>query len=115
MLDFHNIGFWKRSHKLVLHFYKATNEFPESEKFGLKSQIRRSAVSVPSNIAEGCGRNSKAQLKNFLQIAVGSLSELQYQNFLSYELKYVSDKEYNLADAEIIEIRKMIHSYSSKL
>ncbi|HOY12016.1 MAG TPA: four helix bundle protein [Saprospiraceae bacterium] len=85
MKDYSNLEFWKRAHSLVILIYKISYNFPKEEIYSLTSQIRRSAISVPSNIAEGSGRNSNQQLINFLQIACGSLSELQYQILLAFE------------------------------
>ena len=115
MQDFYKLSFWERSHKLVLIYYKLTKNYPKEEIFGLVSQIGRSSSSIPTNIAEGCGRNSKPQLRNFLQIATGSISELQYQTLLSLELGYISKEDFSYLDSELIQIRKMIFSYSSKL
>jgi four helix bundle protein len=115
MKDFSNLEFWKRAHSLVILIYKISHNFPKEEIYGLTSQIRRSAVSVPSNIAEGCGRNSSAQQINFFQIACGSLSEFQYQTLLAFELGYLKEHEYEYFDAEIIAVRKMIYKYIEKL
>jgi four helix bundle protein len=79
MRDYQQLEFWQKSHKLTLQIYKITQSFPKEETFNLTSQMRRSASSIPTNIAEGCGRNSVAELKRFLVIAAGSSSELQYQ------------------------------------
>lgn len=92
-----------------------TNRFPKEELFGLTSQMRRSALSIPSNIAEGCGRNSNNELKRFLTIASGSVSELQYQLILCKELKLLDIKTSVELNNEIIIIRKLIYSYVSKL
>ncbi len=74
MRDFTKLAIWQRSHQLTLKVYSTTKLFPEEEMFGITSQMRRSSSSVPTNIAEGCGRNSNPQLLHFLQIACGSLS-----------------------------------------
>ena len=104
-----------KGHQLTLETYKTTKNYPEEELFGLTSQMRRSSSSIPTNIAEGCGRNSNAQLSNFLQISLGSISELHYQFILSKDLIYLNEPTFNELEAEAIEIRKMIFAYRSKL
>ncbi|HEY5462174.1 MAG TPA: four helix bundle protein [Hanamia sp.] len=115
MRNFLNLEIWKRSHQLTLKIYKATKNFPKEELFGLTSQMRRSSSSVPTNIAEGCGRNSNAQLANFLQIGTGSCSELQYQIILSKDLSYITEDVFNDLHSDVIDIRKMIFGYCEKL
>ena len=115
MRNFLNLEIWKRSHELTLEIYKNTKNFPREELFGLTSQIRRSASSIPTNIAEGCGRNSNPQLSNFLQIATGSCSELQYQIILSKDLSYINEQVFNHLQSDVIDIRRMIYGYSGKL
>ncbi|WP_092769607.1 four helix bundle protein [Hymenobacter actinosclerus] len=87
MLDYRSLQIWQRSHQLTLQLYGLTKNFPREELFGLVSQMRRAAASIPTNIAEGCGRNSDAELARFLTIASGSASELDYQLLLSHELQ----------------------------
>ncbi len=77
MRDFKKLKVWQRSHQLALDVYKSTNDFPNSELYGLINQMRRSAVSIPSNIAEGCGKAGKAEFARYLRIAMGSASELR--------------------------------------
>lgn len=109
------LDIWKRSHILTLKIYKITKNFPKEEMFRLSSQMRRSASSIPTNIAEGCGRNTNPQFAHFLQISTGSCSEIQYQLILSKELSYISEEVFNELNSEAIEIRKMIFHYASKL
>ena len=78
MRDFHKLMIWQRSHSLTLEIYKITKTFPKEEVFGLTSQIQRAVSSIPTNIAEGCGRNSNKEFAHFLQIAIGSATELEY-------------------------------------
>lgn len=85
---------WQRAHSLVLKIYEVTNTFPKEEIWGLTSQIRRAAVSVPSNIVEGKARGSRNDFKRFLLIARGSLEEVKYQSLLAKELKYMNDEQY---------------------
>ncbi|MBE7176455.1 MAG: four helix bundle protein [Mucilaginibacter polytrichastri] len=115
MRDFKKLEIWQRSHRSTLSVYTLTNYFPPEERYGLSSQMRRSASSVPTNIAEGCGRNSIPDLKRYLIIACGSLSELHYQIILSNDLRYFHASIFKELAEEVIQIRKMIHAYSEKL
>ncbi len=105
MKNHKDLDAWKESMDLVVQAYKLTKTFPEDERFGLVSQIKRSAVSVPSNIAEGAARNGSAEFKRFLYIALGSLSELDTQLMLAQRLQFFDD---NSVFDKIIEIRKII-------
>jgi four helix bundle protein len=78
MKDFRTLKVWEKSHRLVLAIYEATKPFPKNELYGITSQIQRAAVSVPTNIAEGCGKDSDAELGRYFKIAMGSSSELEY-------------------------------------
>lgn len=100
---------------LTVKIYKVTQSFPKQELYGLTSQMRRSAASVPTNIAEGCGRDSIPELKRFLVIASGSLAELHYQLILSRDLNYLSDPNFEELTNEAIQIKKMIYTYLEKL
>ena len=82
MKDYRELKVWERSHQLALAVYKVTTTFPKDELYGLTSQIRRACASIPANIAEGCGRSGDAELARFLQIAMGSASELDYHLYL---------------------------------
>lgn len=115
MVNFQTLLVWQRSHQLTLNLYKTTASFPKTEVYGLTSQIRRSVSSIPSNIAEGCGRNSDAELSRFLVIAMGSSAEVEYQLLLAKDLGYLSESDYLLLNNELIEIRKMINSFISKV
>jgi len=87
--NYKELNVWQKSYKLCLHIYKVTNRFPKDEMYGLTSQIRRSAVSIPSNIAEGYGRKTTLEYVRFLYIAYGSVCELETQAMLSVDLGYV--------------------------
>lgn len=91
--SFKDLVVWQKGYKLVLEIYKITRDFPKSESYGLSQQMRKAAVSIPSNIAEGYGRIHKAEYKQFLSIAYGSLSELETQYLLSIDLNYISKSE----------------------
>ena len=115
MRDFHKLGIWQRSHQLTLDVYKMSKSFPKDELFGLTSQIRRAASSIPTNIAEGCGRASNKDFAHFLQIAIGSASEVEYELLLAHNLEYINDEAFNKLTSETIAIRKMIIKYQSEL
>ncbi len=111
MKDYRNIQAWQRSHKLALLLYKITDKFPAKENYGLTSQIRRAAVSVPTNIAEGCGRTTETELTRFMDISLGSLNEIEYLLLLSMELGYIEKEVYQNLSKEVIEIRKMLTAF----
>ena len=93
MRDFKKLEIWKNGITIVKHVYSLVQKLPSEEKFGLKSQLSRAAVSVPSNIAEGCSRNSEVEFKRFLEIAQGSLFEVETQLIISEELKFLDSDE----------------------
>ena len=115
MRDFRQLEIWQRSHTLTLKIYSVTQAFPKEKVYGLTSQMRRSASSVPTNIAEGCGRESVVELKRFLTITAGSSSELQYQCILSKDLNYLNETIFKELFDEISQIRRMIFGYAEKL
>ena len=115
MRDFQQLVIWQKSHALTLTIYAITQNFPKEELFGLISQMRRSSSFIPTNIAEGCGRESIIEFKRFLTIAAGSASELQYQLILSKDLNYISEIMFAQLYDETIQIKKMIFTYSQKL
>jgi four helix bundle protein len=100
MRSFRNQKVWTKSHGLTLAVYKATQRFPKDELFGLASQIRRSCTSIAANIAEGCGRNSEGELARFLEIAMGSASELEYHLLLSFDLGLLSKSDFEQLSTE---------------
>ena len=93
---------------MVLKIYEVTNSFPKEEIWGLTSQIRRSAVSVPSNIVEGKARGSRKDFKRFLLIARGSLEEVKYQSLLAKELKYMNDEQYEEITVMIEDVGRLL-------
>ena len=104
---------WQKSMVLVKEIYTLSESFPENEKFGLTSQIRRSVISIPSNIAEGWGRFSRKNYIQFLKVSRGSLFELETQILIAIELKYINDNE--TSQNLIIEISKMLNVLIRKL
>ena len=115
MKDFREILVWQRSHALTLEIYRLTHHFPSEEKFGLVNQMRRAASSIPANIAEGCGRNGDAELKRFMNIALGSACELDYFILLASDLGHLPKHESTKLAGEILEIRRMLGAFIQKL
>lgn len=115
MQDYKKIDVWKRSYEFSKEIYGITSGFPDEEKFGLASQVRRAAVSIPVNIAEGSGRNSRKDFANFIQIAIGSASEVECELLLSKDLNFIDDENFSGLCKEIIEIRKMLISFRKSL
>ena len=102
---------WEKGHHLTLAVYKATATFPKDELYGLTGQIRRSCVSIPANIAEGCGRNGDAELARFLQIAMGSASELEYHILLAHDIGLLSNASYEQLSLDTTEVKRMLASF----
>jgi four helix bundle protein len=115
MKDFRRLIVWEKSHALVLAIYKATQSFPKNELYGVTSQIQRAAVSVPTNIAEGCGKDSDAELGRYFKIAMGSSSELEYLLLLVRDLNYLTNDQYNQLQTNLVEVRKMLNVFIQKL
>lgn len=115
MKDFRDLLVWEKAHIFVKTIYEVTHTFPKDEMFGMTSQLRRASISIPTNIAEGCGRGSDADFKRFIQIAFGSASEVEYLVFLSYELSFINEDKYIDLNNRIIEIKKMLAGLIQKL
>ena len=115
MQHFSKLQVWQRSHALVLTIYKLTAAFPSGEKFGLTSQLRRAALSVPTNIAEGSKRLTNNDFARFLNIAEGSLSETEYLLIVSKDLGYLAAPAATASLKEACEILKMLHSLRQKV
>ena len=115
MKDFRKLMIWDRAHRMVLELYDTTKAFPKDELYGLTSQIRRSSVSIPTNIAEGCGKDSDADLKRYLVMAMGSASEFEYQLILARDLQYLNDQKYESLQGSLVELKKMLNSFIQKL
>ncbi len=107
MQDFRNLTVWSRAHKFTLEIYRVSKAFPREEVFGLKSQIRRAASSIPTNLAEGSGR-TQGEFAKFVQIALGSACEVEYQLLLCRDLKYLEPNQYGAASTELVEIKRML-------
>lgn len=106
---------WQKSIKLVKKIYKVTADFPQSEQFGLTSQLRRAAISIPSNIAEGFGRGSNKDFKRFLEISRGSLFELQTQLFIAKELEYINNEIFDKINEQSREFERILVGFMRSL
>ncbi len=108
MQDFRKLKVWEKAHDLTLSVYRISKNFPDDEKYGLISQLRRATSSIPINIAEGCGRISKKDFMNFLHISFASASEVDYTLMLSKDLGYISIEDYIPLQEQIEEIKRML-------
>jgi len=115
MKDFRQLVVWQKAHLFVLKLYASTKSFPKEELYGLTSQVRRAAASVPTNIAEGCGRNGDKELARFCQIAMGSASEVEYQLLLAMDLRYLSENDYHELNNSLLEVKRMLNAFLQKL
>lgn len=114
MDNFRNLIVWKKAVNLATQIYKKTAGFPKYELYGLTSQIRRSAVSISSNIAEGAGRRSKKEFSHFLSISYGSACELETQILIARNLGFLKKDEFNSLQIELDEIQKMLYSLEKR-
>ncbi len=112
---FRDLIVWQKSMLLVTNLYAVTKRFPKDEVYGLTSQLRRCAVSVPSNIAEGFGRNSTVDYIRFLRIASGSIYELQTQIEIAENLEYIDSQDFDRINVDVTEIAKMLSGMINKL
>ena len=108
MQNFRDLKVWQKSHQLTLDVYKLSAKYPREETFNLVSQIKRSSSSIPTNIAEGCGRKSDKDFSRFLYISFGSANELEYQMLLSKDLDFISAEDYEKIQLQTEEIKKML-------
>lgn len=115
MHNFKKLEIWIKSMHIVTEIYQITNTFPGNERFGLVSQMQRSAVSIPTNIAEGSAKTSNKDFARFLEISIGSSFELETELIVSYNLKYIDTVVYEDLINKISEIQKMINGFKYKL
>jgi four helix bundle protein len=113
--SYRDLKIWQKGIQLVKTVYVLTRKFPKSETFGLASQMQRSAVSIPSNIAEGHARQRTGEYRWFLHVALGSAAELDTQTVIAYELGYITKEELTRVQNDIAEIRKMTYALISHL
>lgn len=111
MIDFKELKVWEKAHQLTLEIYRTTSQFPSDEKYGLISQMRRACSSIPTNIAEGCGRDSDAELIRFCNIAMGSASELEYQMILSRDLELFDVSIFQKLYEQLVEVKRMLLAF----
>lgn len=115
MKDFRELKVWEKAHDLTLNIYRATECLPKEELYGLTSQLRRASASIPANIAEGCGRSGDTELARFLQIAIGSASELEYHLLLARDLNLLPEPDHDRLAAHTVEVKRMLASLIKKL
>ena len=115
MQDFRRLKVWEKAHQLNLRIAKILDLFPRSELFCLTFQMRKSACSIPTNIAEGCGRGSDPDFARFLQIAMGSACELEYQLIFAHDRKYLTRELHAELEPELIEVKRMLASLLARL
>lgn len=115
MHKYRELQFWQRSKSLAINIYRTTEKFPNSEKFGLTMQIRRSAVSIPSNIAEGSGRRSNKEFCRFLNISMGSLYELETQLEIALEVGFLDVTDYETIQKELNSVAQMMSKFRVKI
>ena len=108
MRDFRQLRVWEEAHGLTLGIYRITKDFPKEELFALTNQMRRACSSIPTNIAEGCGRETSKDYAHFLQIALGSSFELDYQIFLAKDLKYIDEKKYLELNDKVDKVKRQL-------
>lgn len=115
MRDFRELKVWHKAHALTLDVYRATKLFPREELYSLTNQIRRAAVSIGANIAEGAGKNSRLEFARYLQIALGSASELEYHLLLSRDLGYLASEIHEELSQQAVETKKMLSGFMQYL
>jgi len=113
--DFRNLKIWQKSHELTRAVCQASRGFPSAEAYGLTSQIRRAATSISANIAKGCGRGSDADFGRFVQMAMGSASEVQYLLLLARDLSYLGNGNYSTIEAMTVEVKKMLAAFLKRI
>jgi four helix bundle protein len=115
MKNFRDLKVWEKSHRHTLDVYRITKTFPAEERYGVISQLRRAAVSIPTNIAEGCGRKSEPDFSRFLEIAFSSACEVEYLLLLSKDLGYLPQARAYQIEDNLVEIKRMLSSLMQKL
>ncbi len=115
MQNFRELNVWQKGHRLTLDVYKITVGFPQDERFGLTSQLRRACASICANLAEGCCRNSDKDFARFVDIGLGSASEVEYSLLLARDLSYLTETEYARLDERVQEVKRMLTGLNQRL
>jgi four helix bundle protein len=115
MKNFRDLQVWHKAHSLTLACYGITSTFPRQEVYGLTSQIRRCAASAAANIAEGCGKRGNGEFYRFLNIALGSTSELEYHFLLAHDLQFLAEEDYKDLNHRVIEVKRVLASLVCKV
>lgn len=115
MQNYKDLKVWEKSHLFTVAIYNCTKSFPKEELYGLTNQLRRASSSIPANIAEGCGKNSKAELAHYLNIALGSANESEYFLILSKDLLYLPTEIFSELSDKINQIKAMLISLINKV
>ena len=108
MQNFRRLRVWQRAHALTLSIYKSTKSFPASERYGLSDQLRRAAISIEANIAEGCGQTSDGSMRRYVQIAIGSACEIESELLVARALDYLSTAAADDLTGQVVELRRML-------
>ena len=114
MQDFKKLLVWRKAHELAVQIYRSTTSFPRSEMFGLTAQLRRAAVSVSANIAEGCGRGGRRELSRFLRVSAGSASELESHLLIAKDLAFLAAHDHQALNALTEEVKRMLSGLLAK-
>lgn len=115
MQNFKDLKVWEKAHQLVLDVYRVTGDFPKAEVYALVSQMRRSSASIPTNIAEGCGRGGRAEMARYLQFSLGSAAELEYQLLLARDLSFLDFETHEELHAAVVEVKRMMTSLRQRV
>jgi four helix bundle protein len=115
MRSFKDLIVWRKAHGLTLDLYRVSRTFPREEQYGLTSQIRRSAASICANIAEGCGRGTARDFARFIQMALGSASELEYHLVLAADLGFISPAAHSQLEASLVAVKRMLSGLVRRL
>lgn len=115
MRNFRQLEVWRKAHELTIAIYHLTASFPAVEKFGLTSQLQRAAASIGANLAEGCGRDTDADFRRYIQIATGSACEVEYHLLLAADLKLIQQPTYEPLNTQVNEVKRMLFGLSKSL